>query len=187
MKKYIVYAGVNGAGKSTLFNMSRTKDSMPRVNSDEILKEIGDWRNKEDVLRAGKIAVKRIEEYFSSNISFNQETTLCGQAVFRNIRRAKEQGYIVEMHYVGVDSKEIAMDRITKRVLQGGHGIPDEVVERRYAESLQNLKKAISMCDLVSVYDNTDTIRRVAIFKNGELRVLSRRVPEWFADSGVQE
>ena len=44
---------------------------MPRVNTDEIVKELGDWRNTSDVLKAGKIAVQLIDKYFSEGISFN--------------------------------------------------------------------------------------------------------------------
>ena len=47
---------------------------MPRVNTDEIVKELGDWRNTSDVLKAGKIAVQLIDKYFSEGISFNQES-----------------------------------------------------------------------------------------------------------------
>lgn len=49
MKRYILYAGVNGAGKSTLYRTTRYKDSMPRVNTDEILREFGNWRNSSDL------------------------------------------------------------------------------------------------------------------------------------------
>lgn len=59
MKKYIVIAGVNGAGKSTLYQMNKNLADMPRVNVDEIVKEIGDWKNVSDVFEAGKIAVKK--------------------------------------------------------------------------------------------------------------------------------
>ena len=55
MKKYIVLGGVNGAGKSTLYQVSDNLKKMPRVNTDEIVKELGDWRNLSDVLKAGKI------------------------------------------------------------------------------------------------------------------------------------
>ena len=41
MKKYILIAGVNGAGKSTLFQTLTVLKNMPRVNTDEILKEFG--------------------------------------------------------------------------------------------------------------------------------------------------
>lgn len=179
MKKYVIYAGVNGAGKSTFYNM-KSQYNLPRVNTDEIVKELGDWKNVTDVMRAGKIAVKRIDEYFSQGISFNQETTLCGHSIFRNMQRAKQEGYVIELFYVGLDSAEIAKERIAKRVERGGHGIPDEDVERRYVESLKNLRRAIELCDLVSMNDNTETMRRFAIYRNGQLCLLSRNVPEWF-------
>ena len=181
MKKYVIFAGVNGAGKSTLYNTLKLKNTLPRVNSDEIVRSFGDWRNMSDVMKAGKIAVKKIDEYFTSEISFNQETTLCGHTIFKNIMRAKKQGYLVEMFYVGVESSQISKDRIASRVANGGHGIPDEDVDRRYIESLNNLEKAINMCDLVSVYDNSEVFRRIAIYKSGKLCLLSRNVPDWFS------
>ena len=49
MKKYIIIAGVNGAGKSTLFQTIDSLKEMPRVNVDETIKEIGDWKKLEDV------------------------------------------------------------------------------------------------------------------------------------------
>ncbi len=50
MKKYILIAGVNGAGKSTLYQPLQSLRDMPRVNTDEILREFGDWRNMSDVV-----------------------------------------------------------------------------------------------------------------------------------------
>ena len=49
MKKYIIIAGVNGAGKSTLYQTIESLKGMPRVNVDEIVREIGDWKNVADV------------------------------------------------------------------------------------------------------------------------------------------
>ena len=89
MKKYIVLGGVNGAGKSTLYQILDNLKKMPRVNTDEIVKELGDWRNTSDVLKAGKIAVQLIDKYFSEGISFNQESTLCGKSIIKNFKRAK--------------------------------------------------------------------------------------------------
>lgn len=98
MKKYILIAGVNGAGKSTLYQSLQSLQSMPRVNTDEILRELGDWRNMTDVMPAGKIAVKRITGYFDEGITFNQETTLCGKSILNNITKAKERGHFIELH-----------------------------------------------------------------------------------------
>ena len=50
MKKYILVAGVNGAGKSTLYQSLQSLHDMPRVNTDEILREFGDWRNMTDII-----------------------------------------------------------------------------------------------------------------------------------------
>ena len=74
------------------------------VNTDEILREFGDWRNTSDLMKAGRIAVERLNSYLSEGITFNQETTLCGHSILRTIYRAKQLGYVIELHYVCVDS-----------------------------------------------------------------------------------
>lgn len=180
MKKYILIAGVNGAGKSTLYQTIDSLKNVKRINTDEIVRGFGDWRNGKDVVKAGKIAVNLINEYFEKGISFNQETTLCGSSIIRNINKAKESGYEIELHYVGVDSVEIAKARIAHRVAHGGHGIPDSDVERRYAESLKRLKEVMPECNLAVLYDNTTSFNRFAIYKNGELIRLSKKTPNWF-------
>ena len=76
MKKYILIAGVNGAGNFTLYQTLESLKGIERVNTDEIVKSFGDWSSLPDVLKAGKIAVSKINEYFENGISFNQETTL---------------------------------------------------------------------------------------------------------------
>ena len=181
MKKYIVIAGVNGAGKSTLYRMNKNLADMPRVNVDEIVKEIGDWKNVTDVFKAGKIAVKKISEYMLAGETFNQETTLCGKSIINNIRKAKELEYFIEMHYVGLDSVDIAKKRVQYRVEQGGHGIPEEDIEKRYEETFEQLNAIYKECDLIAFYDNTESFRRFAICKKGEIVRLSHNVPEWFS------
>lgn len=180
MKKYILYAGVNGSGKSTLYYTTNEYDGLPRVNTDEIVATFGDWRNSSDVVKAGKIAIKKIKEYFSNGQSFVQETTLCGKSIVSNISYAKENGYEVIIHYVGVESVEIAKERILKRVSMGGHGIPDKDVERRYTESLKNLSKIIPCCDEIYFFDNTDTFRHIATINKGVLVSRKNDLPMWF-------
>lgn len=180
MRKYVIMAGVNGAGKSTLYQSLSGMHEMPRVNTDEIVREFGTWDNPADVIKAGKIAIKQIQRYFDEKVSFNQETTLCGKSILRNIEKAKELGYAVEMHYVGVSSPDIAIERVHCRVARGGHGIPDKDVERRYHESFAQLKKIINQIDLLALYDNTISFRRFAIYRNGEIVKKSHNCPEWF-------
>ena len=89
-------------------------------------------------------------------------------------------GYSIEMHYVGVDSADTAKLRVKNRVEHGGHGIADEDVERRYVETLKSLKIVLPQCDLVAIYDNTESFRRFAIYKDGKCVRISNRVPEWY-------
>lgn len=77
MEKYILIAGVNGAGKSTLYQTLDSLKGMKRVNTDEIVKSFEKWNNLVDVSKAGKIAVKKIKQFFDNKNSFNQETTRC--------------------------------------------------------------------------------------------------------------
>ena len=62
------------------------------------------------------------------------------ESIIRNIYKAKELGYVIEVYFVGLDSPELAKKRVAHRVRSGGHGIPDEDIERRFFESLDNLK-----------------------------------------------
>lgn len=182
MKRYILIAGVNGAGKSTLYQSLDSLQDMPRVNTDEIVREFGNWKNLQDVMQAGKIAIRRIKEYFKMGISFNQETTLCGKSIIGNIKYAKKLGYRVELHYVGIESVEIAKNRIAYRVAHGGHGIPDEDVERRFIESQRQLKIVLPLCDLVVLYDNTDVFQRFAVYEDGMMHDISMKQPDWYKE-----
>ena len=182
MKRYVLLAGVNGAGKSTLFSLISSLSEIEKINLDETVREIGDWRDNKAVVQAGKIVITRINKYFDEGVSFSQETTLCGKSILRNIQRAKALGYSVEMHYVGLDSPDTAKERVKNRVKQGGHGISDEDIERRYVETLENLKVVLPQCDLAAIYDNTEGFRRFAIYKNGKCIRKSSRIPRWYQD-----
>ena len=185
MKKYILIAGVNGAGKSTLYETLDELKEMPRINTDEIVKELADWKDMSILITAGKKAVKLLNQYLTEGISFNQETTLCGKSILRNIKKAKELGYCVELHYVGVDSVEIAKARVKSRVSKGGHGIPETDIEKRYIETFRNLKDILKDCDLAAFYDNTEEFRRFAIFRSGKVVRLSHTLPKWIEGKGI--
>ena len=172
---YLLFAGVNGAGKSTLFHsnlwaLSDMPRSVERVNADEILVEQGgDWRKQADQIRAGREAIRRIRAYLFSGTSFNQESTLSGKTVLHTIQEARDLGYRVLMHYVGVQSPQIANARIAHRLDVGGHSIAEDVVERRWQRSMDNFVRAASICDEVLVFDNTWQMRLVARLKHGIL------------------
>lgn len=182
-KKYIIFAGVNGAGKSSLYNdllvINPKKQLGERINTDEIVKEIGDWKRETDQMKAGRIALNKIKKLFEEGISFNQETTLCGNSIIKNIYKAKQLGYKIELYFVSVETPEIAKERIRIRVANGGHGIADSDVERRFIDSRNNLKKILKICDDIIIYDNTESLQAKIFIKNSEVLFKDNECPKW--------
>lgn len=181
-KNLYIFAGVNGAGKSTLYNsnikMKDIKDSI-RINTDEIVSSFGDWKNSVDQIKAGKIAINLRNQCFKEGKSFNEETTLTGKTILKTIEKAKELGYKIHLYYVGVDNPEIAKKRVKNRVIKGGHNIPEEIIEKRYYESIQNLEKIISKCDSARIYDNTDVYKEIFYSKNDKIIKVNEEQPKW--------
>ena len=81
------------------------------------------------------------------------------------------------MWYIYVSSVDLAKQRVLARVANGGHGIPDEVIERRSATSLQMLQTVVPLCDEVRVYDNTTAFTPVARIICGRFKAISRTIP----------
>ena len=71
---------------------------------------------------------------------------LYAESILRNIQRAKDYGYYIELYYVGLESADLAKKRVAQRVIAGGHGIPDADIERRYKESLEHLRAVVNLC-----------------------------------------
>lgn len=183
MKKvFYLFAGVNGAGKSTLYNSESLNNDIKntiRINTDEIVREIGDWKNNSDQLKAAKIAINLRNECFLYGKSFNEETTLTGKTILKTIDRAKELGYELQLFYVGVNSTEIAKERIKSRVEKGGHHIENDIVEKRYYESLKNLKEILLKFDKVYLYDNSKKYKNIFSFSNNKILFKDNKSISW--------
>ena len=183
MKKvFYLFAGVNGAGKSTLYNSESLNNDIKntiRINTDEIVREIGDWKNNSDQLKAAKIAINLRNECFLYGKSFNEETTLTGKTILKTIERAKELGYELQLFYVGVSSTEIAKERIKSRVEKGGHHIENDIVEKRYYESLKNLKEILLKFDKVYLYDNSKKYKNIFSFSNNKILFKDNKSISW--------
>ena len=188
---YIVFAGVNGAGKSTFFRTflwaSAEQDTkIFRVNPDEIIESQGlDWSSPSDQIKAGKQALEAIKKHFENRDSFNQETTLSGRSALRNVRQAFDLGYKVSLFYIGVANADVALARIKHRVSLGGHDISEESVRNRMESSLRNFGKILDYTHFVAAYDNTESLRCLAVWENGTLAwwsAANRHTP-WLADA----
>ena len=186
MKKVLyIFAGVNGAGKSTLYNSENLDNEIKystRINTDEIVRKIGDWKNNSDQIKAAKIAINLRNDCLQHGKSFNEETTLTGKTILKTIDKAKELGYELQLFYIGVNNPEIVKERIRNRVEKGGHNIADEIVEKRYYESLKNLKQVITKFDEVYLYDNSIKYKHIFSFINNKILYKDKNV-NWSKDA----
>ena len=186
MKKVLyIFAGVNGAGKSTLYNSENLDNEIKystRINTDEIVRKIGDWKNNSDQIKAAKIAINLRNDCLQYEKSFNEETTLTGKTILKTIDKAKELGYELQLFYIGVNNPEIAKERIRNRVEKGGHNTADEIVEKRYYESLKNLKQVITKFDEVYLYDNSIRYKHIFSFTNNKILYKDKNV-NWSKDA----
>ncbi|URZ06113.1 zeta toxin family protein [Clostridium felsineum] len=181
MKIYTIFAGVNGAGKTSIYKSVYYNEnkSEKRINTDEMVARIGSWKDDNLQIKCAREAIKLIKKYISEGISFNQETTLSGKSIVKNIRLAKQNGFYVTMNYIGVENVNIAKERVKIRISKGGHGIPNEAIERRYTESLLNLKSLLIVCDKIDIYDNTEMLKLVMSIEKGRIIWQHRKIPNW--------
>ena len=82
------------------------------------------------------------------------ETTLAGSGVLRHMEAARPAGHPIELHYVCVESPDLALHRIRTHVASGGHHVPEADARRWFARSQVNLPAAIARSDQARLYDN---------------------------------
>ena len=165
-KHLYIIAGCNGAGKTTASNTILPKTLLVKefVNADEIARGLSPFNPGNVGIEAGRLMIKRIGELLEANATFSVETTLSSRSYVNLIRRAHAKGYKVHLLYFWLKDVELAKKRVAERVLSGGHGVPEDVIERRYYAGLKNLfGKFMGIVDVWAIYDNSyNEIERVA-------------------------
>lgn len=179
MKEYIIIAGINGTGKSSMRGLMEGMGQNLGyiIDADEIAKDCGF-----NPIKAGKMAVSKIEFCLENNLTFTQETTLSGVRTVRTVRRARQQGYNIIMYYVGLNTVEESLERIKNRVRKGGHDIPEADVLRRYGKRTESLRSIIPLCDKILFFDNTNGFIKAAEITNHKFLYTNGIRPPWLEE-----
>ena len=131
-KNLYIIAGANGSGKSTLASELLPYENLEYLNADDIAKEICPENIESVKIRAGKIVLDKLAKLLDNHKSFAIETTLSGKNHIKTIEKAKALGYTIILIYSYLDNPILCENRIKVRVLNGGHDIPKEDIERRF-------------------------------------------------------
>jgi predicted ABC-type ATPase len=141
MPSIVVIAGPNGAGKSTaapalLRQLFRITEF---VNADTIARGLSASSPERAAIKAGRLMLQQVKRFARTGKDFAFETTLASRSFAPWLVGLQRQAYRVHLIYLWLPSPELAVKRVAERVRLGGHGIPEEVIRRRYERSLNNL------------------------------------------------
>jgi predicted ABC-type ATPase len=163
-KKIIIIAGPNGAGKTTF-----AKEFLPSeagcpifINADLIAAGIAPFQPETAAVAAGRLMLDLIASHAARGDSFAFETTLSGRGYARMINAWRERGYRVELFFLRLPDVQFAIQRVVQRVKQGGHDIPEDVIERRFAAGLKQFEMTYkNLVDTWTLIDSSQTPHHV--------------------------
>lgn len=186
--QFWIIAGVNGAGKTTTVKdtlFGRLIGDITYLNPDEITADLVKSNPGVDLIEANLKAARKVEKvvesYLTEKNSIAVETVLSSSKYEPLVELARKNGFEVNMIYVGLEKVEQSVDRIAQRVKAGGHDVPFDKIQSRWAKSLDNLAKFLPKVDNAFVYSNTLPHKRilVAIKQNDKIHLLDREaLPE---------
>jgi predicted ABC-type ATPase len=114
---------------------------------------------------------------------FVSETVFSHESKLTLLADAKAQGFLVMLLVVALDEPTLLLERVARRVIEGGHPVPTQRILERYPRTLANLTKAVRLADAAVLYDSTesalDTQRAVALCKGDWTKELVSPLPAW--------
>jgi predicted ABC-type ATPase len=162
-KRIVIIAGPNGAGKTTFARefLPREAECPDFINVDLISAGLSPFDPQRAALRAGRLMLQEIRRRTRAGESFAFETTLSGRRYAYLIPRWREAGYHVKLIFLTLPSAELALARVSARVAQGGHDVPEQVVRRRLDAGLRNFEDVYrGLVNSWALYDNSGAVPR---------------------------
>jgi predicted ABC-type ATPase len=177
--RLIFLAGPKGAGKSTFFETFLKDSGLPFVNTDRIAAALG----ISDAESAAAADAARAQ-LLADSVSFITETVFSDPvgAKLQFLRAAIAAGYRVTLYFIGISSVQLSGARVSQRVRGGGHDVPPERLERRFRQSLENLRQALIFVPEVHVFDNSSAenpFRLVLSARGGRTEFAADPLPPW--------
>ena len=184
MPSLYILAGPNGAGKTTFYFSAIEQNFIDKklsyINTDIIARdELGGY-SKMNFAKAEEIVRERITRHIELAESFMVESNLARQSDYDWLKAMKAKGYSIIVYFLCTSNVEINLNRISRRVKEGGHDIPENIVRDRYNMSLIYLKTGLLNCDEVFLIDNSaETAVEIAFVEKGKLVRKISGCTEW--------
>ena len=175
-----VVIGANGAGKTTWARANRDLLPSPFYNADSIAEGLGDANSVELQIRARALVDREIAERLANGDDFGFESTWSGASRPAIVRDAANRGYYTRAVFLGTNAPEINIERVRRRVLEGGHDIPENEIRRRWNQAFENLLGMWEVIETIHVMDSSrDRVQLIAEKRDGETSTLAPGLPTW--------
>jgi predicted ABC-type ATPase len=184
VKDIVILGGPNGAGKTTAAQalVPHRLGVREFVNADEIARGLSPFNAEGAAVTAGRLMIERMRHLVREGQSFAFETTCSGRAHVSFLRRCKLDGWRLSLVYLWLPSPQDALDRVARRVREGGHGIPEHVTVRRYWVGLAGMRdRYFPLADVAAIYDNSDQGRALIAEKSPDASLLVHDAARWAA------
>jgi predicted ABC-type ATPase len=125
------------------------------------------------------------QKLLENQISFTYETVMSHRSKLDFLKKAKDSGYKIYLYYVATEDPRINVSRVNFRVIQHGHFVEPDLIEKRYYKSLKLLKEAIITSDRAFIWDNSSNASNLfaEIIDGRDVKILDiENVPNWFVE-----
>jgi predicted ABC-type ATPase len=192
-----IITGSNGAGKSTVgasYLPQHIRDNYTIFDGDKLFmakrKELYPVPAK-TYKEAKKLAYEWLVKYFESlvdsaidsNDSFVYEGHFTNDSTWDVPKRFKENGYSINLIFLGLSSTGLSELRVTDRSKEGGHYVPPIEVEANFYGNLEKLNQYFPIIDDLQIIDTSET-KHVALAQLVGYEVQScvpyNDLPTWF-------
>jgi predicted ABC-type ATPase len=158
VKEIVLLGGPNGAGKTTTARVLLPEFFVlhPFLNADEIARRLSPANVEAAAITAAREMIEQIRSLVRDGRSFAFETTCSERSYFPMLEACRRQGWRISHYYLWLPSPELSIARVARRVREGGHPIPSDVIFRRFKTGLWNMRHLyLPLADTAAIYDNS--------------------------------
>lgn len=187
MPTLYILAGPNGTGKTTFYETAVSQGfidaKLPFVNVDLIARSFGAY-SAENFQRADDTARAEIGKHIGSLSDFMIESNLAIQNDYDWLNAIAKKGYEIIVYFLYTSDVLLNIQRVQKRVLEGGHDVPTAIIEHRYKIGLTYLKSNLHKFHKVYLIDTSeDTATVMAEVDKGKLSFQDQNSPSWVEEA----
>ena len=131
-------------------------------------------------------AIRR--ELLHEGHTFTFETVMSSRDKVDFMKYARQRGYRVYLYFVATDDPEINLDRVRRRVILGGHPVPDDKVRKRYRESIDLMTEACDAAHRAYIFDNSGSRHKLLVDVDNlteevKVKIHTSRLNPWFVQT----